>query len=781
LQESAGTRVGPFVLLERLGSGGMGEVYLGEDTRLDRKVALKCLLASRQEAGQHSRIIHEARAAAQINHPNVATIHDVIDQGTRAFIVMEYVEGESLAARLRRGRVPVREVLAIGRQLAAALIAAHGVGVVHRDLKPANIQLGRGGVKVLDFGIARAPVALAGPSSPTRSDEETQPHGPRAGTPAYMAPEQIVGRAVDHRADLYSLGVVLFELCAGRRPYEYVDPLELIRMPESLAPPVTEVDSGVPPALAAVVALLLKCDPDRRYQSAQQLDEALAAVERDLGAVRRPTRREWIALSVAGAAGVAAFAWRQYTAALPVRPIRSIAVLPFVNLSGNPAQEYFVDGLTDGLINALGRIGALSVKARTSVMAFKGSTKGIAQIARELKVDAIIEGSAMLTSNGAESVRVSVNLIDPSTQTQLWSAALERSVRGVLAIYAELARSIAEQIGVRLTPDEQRRVAAAPAVDPETFKIYLLGRQEWNGRTEPQLRRALKYFAEASARSPDYAPAYSGQADAYVLLTGDFGAYTPAHGAAQTVAMASRALSLDPELAEAYTSLAFANFFLLWDFEAAGQQFRKALELNPSYATAHHWYGNFLSDMGREDEALTAIRRALDLDPFSAIISRDVAWPLFFGRRYDEAIAHLDATLVSFPDYLPAQRLRARALAQRGEAETAVLEFQRQKARSDSPRARFELAWALALSDRRDEAAAELKAALQVQGARHPYDLALVHAALGARDDAFAALQRAFDERDSTMVNLRHDPRFDSLRTDDRFGRLVAQMRFPPL
>ena len=295
------------------------------------------------------------------------------------------------------------------------------------------------------------------------------------------------------------------------------------------------------------------------------------------------------------------------------------------------------------------------------------------------------------------------------------------------------------------------------------------------------LQRALKYFRDAAARSPDYAPAYAGLADTYVLLTGDFGVFPRAEGAAETIANASRALALDPGLAEAYTSLAFANFFLQWDFAAAGEQFAKALELNPSYATARHWYGNYLSDMGQEEKALVEMQRALDLDPFSPIISRDIAWPLFFSRRYDAAIAQLDLTLAAFPGYLPAERLRARALAQRGQHAEAIRQFEQQKVRGDSARARCELAWALALAGRRKEAQTELRSAEALATGVYPYDVALVYAALNEPDAALAALERAFRERDSTMVNLRHDPRFDALRSDSRYQQLVALMRFPQL
>ena len=308
MDAAAEIRVGPYILLERLGSGGMGEVYLGRDTRLDRKVALKCLLASQNDGEEHARILHEARAAAQINHGNVATIHDVIDEGSRAYIVMEYVEGQNLAARLRRGRIPLRDVLSIGRQLASALAAAHAVRVIHRDLKPANIQLtGAGVVKVLDFGVASAgrPILVSPTAATESAPAETDPKGRRAGTPAYMSPEQMLGLPTDHRADLYSLGVVLFELAAGRRPYEYVDALELVQMPESLAPRADEVDTGVPTFFADVLATALRCDREQRFQSAGEFDAALTAVQKRLDVTRRPTRREWLALAAVGATGVA--------------------------------------------------------------------------------------------------------------------------------------------------------------------------------------------------------------------------------------------------------------------------------------------------------------------------------------------------------------------------------------------------------------------------------------------------------------------------------------------
>ena len=782
----AGTRVGPYVVLERLGAGGMGEVYLGRDSRLHRKVALKCLLASAEGNEQHERILHEARAVARINHGNVAVIHDVIDDGLRAYIVMEYVEGENLAVRLRRGRLPADEVLSIGRQLLSALASAHAVGVVHRDLKPANIQITPSGtVKVLDFGIARssAPMLMSSSAMTETGPPAGDVGGKRAGTPAYMAPEQMLGAAVDQRCDLYSLGVVMFEAATGRRPYEYVDPVELLQLPASLAPRADAVDPAFPAGLADLLEKALQCHPEKRFQSADEFDRAIVALQQQRTRWR-PTRRESLSLlgvAFGGAAG--AIVWDRCGPRQPVGSARryAIAVLPFVNLSGDPSQDYFADGLTDGLINALGSISAVSVKARTSVMKFKGAGKSAAEIAAVLKADIIVEGSALLRSNHAEIVRVVVNVVDPATQTPLWSTALERELHRVMTIYADLARDIITSLNVSLSAEDRRRLGTAgQAVDPETFKLYLLGRHEWSGRTAPQLQQALKYFHDATTRSPNYAPAYAGMADAYALLTGEFAAMPRAEGAAQAIAHASRALGIDPTLAEAYTSLAFANFFLQWDFTAAGQQFEQALALNASYATAHHWYGNYLSDMGYEERGLAEIRRALELDPLSPIISRDVAWPLFFSGRYEEAIAQLDSTLDAFPRFLPAERLRARALGQRGEHAEAIRQFEEQKLRADTPRARCELAWAYALAGRRERAIAELRSAEATAAGFYPYDAALVYVALNLPDQALDALERAFSERDPTMVNLRHDPRLAALRGDVRYQRLVAQMRFPP-
>jgi eukaryotic-like serine/threonine-protein kinase len=780
-----GTIIGPYRVVERLGVGGMGEVYLGTDDRLQRRVALKCLLSKGADAELRAKVLHEARVAARISHPNVAMVHDIVEQDGRAFIVMEYVEGESLAARIARGAFGADDVVAIGRQLAAALAAAHARGVVHRDLKPANVQVRPdGSVKILDFGVARVFELLSTVESTDDRPTATGDRGP--GTPAYMAPEQLIGMPADERSDIYSLGVVLHEMATGRRPFEGGGAAAVLAFVDETPRAVDDLNPAIPAPLARVIERASNVDRDARFASAEALERALA------GAIPRPRNDRWRWLVVAAAivavaiVGVASFSpWFATVPPLAAgmsHPVRSIAILPLQNLSPDATLAYFADVLTDGVINTLGRVSALKVIARTSVMPFRQSTQSIAQIARALGgVDAVVEGTALASTDatGRRRVRVNVNLIDPATQTQVWTTSVEREATDVLLLQNDLATRIAEGIRVAVTPDERARLQRGGPVKAEALRLYLLGRDEWNGRTLPHVNAALEDFRRAIEADPNYAPSYAGVADSYTLLGADYGAVPRDTALAAVLANAGKAIDLDPSLGEAHASLGFANRVLNWDWRLAESQLQRAIALNPSYATAHQWYGNLLSDLGREDESLAQMKRALELDPLSAIISRDVAWPLFFARRYDEAIRQLTDTLARNPGYASAERLMARALAQKGSHDDAVRYFEALARRDVGPRAACELAWGYALAGRRVEAERELARAQAADGHVYPYDLALVYTALGRRDDAFAALARAYDERDATMLNLKHDPRLDALRPDPRFQALLDKMRFP--
>jgi TolB-like protein/Tfp pilus assembly protein PilF len=653
-----------------------------------------------------------------------------------------------------------------------------------------------GSVKVLDFGVAKAASTLTSVSTDA-STGEPQTAAPlsavvKPGTPGYMSPEHLLGHPPDERSDIYSLGVVLFEMATGRRPYPQTTVADLVIALVAGPPRADTLNPGLPRPLIDIIDKALQHDPNKRFQSASEIESALAALDTpatppDPAALAR-RRRLTAVLAIVGVIAVVAIPYLvvhgRPRLARPtlVKAIHSVAVLPLVNLSGQPEQDYFVDGMTEGLINALGRVSALKVTARTSVMPFRKTTKSLAEIAAALEVDALIEGSATIAPGpgGTERVRVTVNLIDPASQKQVWNDTIERDLNDVLSIQSEIARALADDINVAVTPDERVRLTARQMVNPHAYKLFLLGRQQWNNRTQPALTRALDYFKQAIAVESDYAPAHAGLADTYVLLAGDFGAIARDVGAREATASASRAIALDPGLGEAYASLAFTNFFLKWDWVRAEEQFKQALRLSPNYATAHQWYGNYLSDMGREEEGLREMRRALELDPLSAIISRDVAWPLFFSRRYDEAIQQLKLTLAQHAGYLPAERLLARAYAQKGDFREALPRFEAMKAKDDTSRTRCELAWAYARAKRDEDASRLLKTVYDARStAPYPYDLALIFSAQNRLDDAFDALNRAFEQRDPTMVNLKHDPRFDALRADPRYVRLLALMRFP--
>jgi TolB-like protein/tetratricopeptide (TPR) repeat protein len=767
---------GPLELREELGRGVFGTVYRAWDPKLDREVALKLLHRMASDTSHiASAMIEEGRLLARVRHPNVVTIYGADRFDGRVGLWMELIRGKTLKQSLQeRGALGAREAALIGIDLCRALAAVHKAGLIHRDVKAQNVMQEEGGRLVLmDFGAGREALPTDGRGSLAMT-----------GTPLYMAPEILDGSPASPQSDLYSVGVLLFHLVTNSFPVSGSTVDELRRSHQRRRPgQLRSLRPDLPSLFMRVIEQATAFAAAERFQNAGAME---AGLEHSFEAKGIDRRR--LLLGGTAATGLIALAavravWRP-SPGVASRPIRSVAVLPLVNLSKDKEQDYFVDGMTDGLINTLGRVSALKVTARTSVMPLKGTKLSIAEIARALGVDSVVEGSAVLQVDlsGRDRVRVSVNLIDPATQTQLWSDTLEREMVDVIPLQNEIARALAESIKVAVTPDERSRLAGGQTVKPEAWKLYLLGRNEWNGRTGPALNRAAEYFRRAIDADSTFAPAYAGLADSYVLLAADFGGLagmTRDDATRLVIDNASHALKLDPTLAEAYASMAFANRVLNWDWKVAAEQFRKALELNPSYATAHQWYGNLLSDLGREDEALDQMRRALALDPLSPIISRDVAWPLFFARRYDEAIAQLTATLSQHPGYLQAERLLARAVAMKGDAADAVRRFEMIASRDHLARSYCELAWAHALAGQRQEAERALATARTSGSKIYPYDLALVFTSLGRRDDAFGALDAAIRQRDPTMLNLKHDPRLEPLRADPRFAALLQEMRFP--
>jgi serine/threonine-protein kinase len=743
-----------YRILEPLGSGGVGEVYRARDERLGRDVALKILRSDAADAASRDRLRREARTLSQLNHPGISTIHDVETADGVDFIVMELVTGETLAARLSRGPLSERIARVYGAEIADALAAAHDRGVIHRDLKPGNVMIDeRGRLKLLDFGLA-----LYRPASVSSADSTADAlSGALVGTLPYMAPEQLLGRALDARADLYSLGVLLYEMTTGRRPFQAEPATALINeILNAPAPPPSTWAPALSEDGSRLIQALLDKDPARRPASAA----AVAATLRESRAIDRD--------SAAAAA-----------AALETATIASVAVLPLANLTGAADQEFFVDGMTEALIATLAQVRALRVVSRTSVMRYKDTSEGLPAIAKALEVDAIVEGAV---ARSADRVRVTAQLIDARADRHLWARSYERDAHDVLALQAELAQAIAEEIQVHVTHEERARLVSSRRVDPAAYEEYLRGRFYWNRRNEAAARRAIECFERSIARDPAYAPAHSGIADAYLTLA-NYDYVAPMEAYPRAEAAIERALALDDSLAEGYVSLGALRTDAHWDWPGAEAAFRRALALDPNRADAHHWYGDLLSLTSRHEEAITEARRARELDPLSLVVSTSLGIHLFYARRYDEAAAQQERTIELDPTFAPALRSLGGAYEQLRRYDDAIAMYRRAHALLPSElSATTLLAHALAVAGRTEEARKLLSELTEASGRRYVsrYRLAAIHLALGERGIALDFLEQALRGRDRAMIWINVAPRFDPLRGEPRFQSIVRSMRLDP-
>ena len=650
---SPGQTVSHYRILEHLGGGGMGVVYKAEDARLGRFVALKFLPEMvRSDTVALERFRREARSASALNHPHICTIHDIGEYHARQFIVMELLEGQTLKHYAGAHALATDQIAKLGSEIADALEAAHAKGIVHRDIKPANVFVTqRGQAKVLDFGLAK----LIRPNSETTLEELIQTRGP-VGTLPYMSPEQVLGRDVDGRTDIYSLGMVLYEMTAGRRPFRedlatHLTDDILHRTP----PPPGSPGSGAQDRLCGIILKCLEKEPGKRYQSARQLMNDLEMLSASPSRAPEIESSSLRRRSAAGFALVAAVLlasvlfkfnpgnWRNRSSAPGSLPrIESLAVLPLANLSGDAQQDYFADGITDELTTNLAQISALRVTSRTSVMQFRDTKEPLSQIAKKLNVDAVVEGSVTRSGN---RVRIIAQLIDAKSDRHLWAKSYERNVQDVLTLQDDLARDIAEGVRVKLTPLEQTRLSAARVIDPQAHEDYLKGRFFWNLRTEEDLGKARNYFEQATKRDPTYAPAYSGLADTYFYLGYAWGHLPPREAIPLARAAALRALELDESLAEGHASLGVVKFTYDWDFPGAENEFKRAIALNPNYATVHHFYAVLLGALHRPDESIAEIRKAEEVDPLSVPVRNMLAGRLSDGGRCDEAIDVVNKTI----------------------------------------------------------------------------------------------------------------------------------------
>jgi serine/threonine protein kinase/tetratricopeptide (TPR) repeat protein len=762
-RDMIGTTLGRYRILARLGEGGMGTVYRALDERLEREVAVKVLRGDllRDDAARR-RLRHEARALSRLNHPGIATLFDFDAQDGVDYLVLEFVPGETLATTLAAGPLPEARARAVALGIAEALEAAHEQDIVHRDLKPGNVMITpRGRVKVLDFGLAHRMVGGAESTASLTAGPEAL-----AGTLPYMAPEQISGGTIDPRTDLYALGAVLFEMISGQ-PLVSGDSLAafvhriVYESPRSLL----ELKPGVSADMARLVERCLEKTPGRRFAGATALARAL----NELG--REPAAAD---------GSVAPSRSHPPVTASPRLPdttrIRSLAVLPLENRSGDPEQEFFVDGMTDALIADLARIGALRVISRTSAMRFKGTRKPLPEIARELKVDAIVEGSAL---RSGDRVRITVQLIDAASDRSLWSESYERDLVDILTLQSEVARAIAAKIRVHLTPDEQKRLARSAPVNPAAHVAYLRGRHVWGQYNVGAFRESLQYYREALDVDPQYALAWAGIADSYEALANK-NLVPPGEGYPKAREAALKGLAIDESRAELHATLAYVSRFHDWDWAEAERGFLHALELNPGYAYGRARYANLLSGLGRHAEAIAEAERALEFDPQSLVVHVAVGDVLFYAREYERSMDYYRRSLEIDPNFDSGHTDLARSLEHVGRYNEALAEFLvAQSGRDGQPPPSTGLAIYYTRVGRQPEAEAVIGRLLELSRRQFvsPYGLASYYAVTGENERALDWLERAYAQRDGTLVWIKVHPRLDGLRSEPRFREILSKMK----
>lgn len=798
----------------------MGEVYLAEDTRLSRKVAIKFipeeLVKNEQVTG---RLIREARAAATLDHPNICSVYEVGECEGGNFIVMQYVEGENVYERNRRKPLELRECLQVAYQVADALGEAHAQGIIHRDLKPQNIMItARGHVKLLDFGLAKIVGTKLTLESAAATETLLSEPGMVIGTVPYMSPEQVRGEEIDARSDLFSLGVVLYELLTGRRPF--FNNSATVTISEILTrepPPLARYSENAPPEMQRIISKALCKDLDERYQTAKDLQVDLKNLMSELAfeeklersysgyqgsvtsGLRRPVstggiaaasssfgvpevrshkRAMLIALAVVVVAALGIGSYFFFAAG------DSLAVLPFTYTSSDPRvmadpdREYVSDGITESLIDSLSQLPKLKVIARSSVFRYKGRDADPQTVGRELGVRTVLVGT--ITQRG-DTLTISPELVNVSDNRHIWGTRYERKVSGLLSLQSEIVREISEKLRMTLTGSDRELLGRKRTDNAEAYQAYLKGRYYWNQRTEEGFRNGIKFFQQAIQMDPKYALAYSGLADCYTLLS-DYGFIPPGEGYPEAKTQVMSALALDDSLAEAHTSLAGINAGYYWDWAEAEKEYKKAIHLNPHYSTARHWYGLYLAFTGRMDEAIAQIRRAQELDPFSLAINKDYGVTLFFARRYDQAIQQFKKTLEIDPDYLMVYTYLAEVYMEKGMPREAIAELERVHVISpDDPEITSVLGQAYAVAGKKDEA---LKIAEQLSGMVKESqflskELAILYARLGDTDRAIAVLQNGVARRHAVVTEIKVDPRLGSLRADPRFAELIRQIGLP--
>jgi len=775
------TFAGRYQIIEELGKGGMGKVYKALDKEINGRVALKLIkpeIAADKKTIERFR--NELKIARDIAHKNVCRMYHLAKHEGTHYIIMEYVSGEDLKSFIRRARqLAPGTAISIAKQICEGLSDAHKLGTVHRDLKPQNIMIDKdGNARIMDFGIARS-----------LKEKGITGAGVMIGTPEYMSPEQVEAKEVDQRSDIYSLGVILYEMVTGRVPFEADTPFAIGVKHKSEAPKdPLELNSQIPQDLSKVILRCLEKDKAKRYQSADELHAELSNIEKGIPFTakiipkRKPiTSREITvqfslkkllipALVVVALVICAIVIWQLLPSkeAVPIPTTKpSIAVLPFADLSPQKDQEYFCDGLAEELINRLANIENLRIPARASAFSFKGKDLDIKEIGEKLNVEMVLDGSVR---KAGDKLRITAELVKAADGYPVWSKIYERNIEDTFALQDEISLAIIDSLKIKLLGKEKAKLVKRHTQNLEAYNLYLKGRFFWNKRTDKEMIKSVEYFEQALDQDPTYALALAGLADSYITL-GAWAILPPKEAYPKAKEAAIKALEIDDLLAEAHNALAYVKFVFNWDIEGAERTFKHAIALNPNYATAHQFYAEYLTAMGRFEEALIEFNRAQQIDPLSLIINAIAGWPFMYGREYDKAIEIYRKTLEMDFDFRPAHAYLAHAYREKGMYEEALKEYTILKNISG-------IGLVYAKMGKTAEAHRILNELIEQSKHTYvsPYDLARIYFQLGDNDQGFAWLERAYEDRDDLITGIKISPEFDNVRSDPRFKAMLKKV-----
>ena len=806
---ASGKRLGRYEIKSPLGAGGMGEVYLAKDTKLDRKVALKILPPEfAEDEDRMSRFVREAKSASALNHPNIITIHEIGESAGTHYIATEFIDGKTLSEYAKSNPLNFKSALEIAIQIASALDEAHSAGIVHRDIKPDNVMIRENGLaKILDFGIAKLSAPLESDAEAATAIKSGTSPGMIIGTANYMSPEQAKGKVVDARTDIFSFGVVLYEMMAGHLPFEGETAMEMIGAILHKEP--KPLPANVPTEITTIIGKCLQKDRAERYQTIKDVLIDVEDVKQDLEFQDKlersvvpnqdenktqilqattldetnqtttnqtlqsnPTKKYLaIALVILLISAIGFFAYRTFTA---TKQIESIAVMPFANESGNADVEYLSDGMTETLIKSLSQLPNLNVKPRSSVFRYKGKDTDLQTIAKELNVQAILNGRVVQRD---DRLTLNLELVDVSQDKVIWAEQYERKISDLVSLQSEVARDVLSKLKIRLTGADEQKLAKKSTENAEAYQLYIQGRYEWNKFSFDSLKKSIPLFERAIQKDPTYALAYSGLADSYVNLGVD---YISAHDTMPQARVAAiQAIALDDSLAEAHTSLGSYKLFYEWDITGAEEEYRKAISLDAKYGNARHFYSHCLQFSGREAEAIREMKTAVELEPLSLVNNSELGWAYYLANQHDAAIEQLHKTIKLDPSFSNSYFLLGLVYADKGNYAEAVAALREgQKLSPDWLELQAVLAYTYASAGERGEAEALLTKLLKSAADTYvnPVLIASVYVALADNDRAIAWLERGYREKCSWMSWIAIEPQLERLRPDPRFQDLVSRV-----